>query len=47
MYHWIRLKLPEKYAVPVSALLYAVMILFVLYFSFEKRSRVQLPSSVT
>lgn len=38
MYRWIRLKLPEKYAVPVSALLYATMILFILYFSFEKEA---------
>ena len=38
MYSWIRSKLPEKYAVPVSALLYAAMILCILYFSFEKEA---------
>lgn len=38
MYHWISAYLPEKHAVLLAALVYAVMLLLVLYFSFEQEA---------
>ena len=38
MYHWISQILPERYAVLLSALLYALMFLLVIYFSFEQEA---------
>ena len=38
MYYWISERLPRRYAVPVAALIYAVMLLLIFYFSFEKEA---------
>jgi hypothetical protein len=38
MYDWISSLIPERYAVPVAALIYAIMLVLVLYFAFEKEA---------
>lgn len=38
MYRWIGARLPERYAVPAAAFVYAVMLLLTLYFSFERQA---------
>ncbi|WP_157606715.1 hypothetical protein [Sedimenticola selenatireducens] len=39
MYHWISKKLPPSFAVPAAALIYALMLLLILYFSFEEEAK--------
>ena len=38
MYHWISGHIPEKYATPVTALIYAMMLILILYFSFGQQA---------
>lgn len=38
MYNWIRSILPERAAIIVTALIYAVMLILIIYFSFEQEA---------
>lgn len=38
MYGWLSSLFPERLSVPLAALIYAVMLLLILYFSFDQEA---------